>query len=97
MATYSQKFKSKNSSENVLKAAAWEVVELSELLKIAQDFLLTAENSQQQLQFVKGDFSVYLKNLFKKKRVPASHVLVVLVADEQRKKYEIMIFMYSSN
>ncbi|CAC5378339.1 unnamed protein product [Mytilus coruscus] len=38
------------------------------------------------LKSIKNDFFTYLKNLFKKKRTAASHVLVIAILDERRNK-----------
>jgi hypothetical protein len=35
---------------------------------------------------VKAEYATYLKNLFKKKRTAATHILVIAIADEQRNR-----------
>ena len=43
------------------------------------------ERCRLEVKDLTPDFKLYLRNLFKKKRTSASHVVVLMVADEQRK------------
>lgn len=38
------------------------------------------------MKSVKAEYATYLKNLFKKKRTAATHIMVIAIADEQRNR-----------
>ena len=96
---YRKKFNSTNTSEEALKNANWEVVEYQTLIQQAQSILATLETVLatlnpttctnrifQRARVTLKDLKIelYLKNLFKKKRTSASHVLVFMLSDEKR-------------
>ena len=73
-----------------LKAAAWDCVEYIELLQEAQAFTIQMEgvvDSRAIKRIINStvlSFNTYIRNVFKKKRVAASHIMVVMVAEETR-------------
>ena len=78
-----------NNSRETLKESAWDAHEYQELLQQAQHLLATVEENPDGNHVVhafRDDFQRYLRNLYKKKRAAASHVLVVMVAEENRSK-----------
>ena len=83
---YSKALATKSSSTEKLKEAAWDSHEYQELLQQAQHFLGLLEDSSDtcDVKAHQEDFRGYLRNLFKKKRTAASHVLVIMVAEEKR-------------
>ena len=96
---YRKKFNNNSTSEEALKNANWEVVEYQTLSQQAQSIIATLETVLATLNpttctdqvFQRGIVSLkdlkidlYLKNLFKKKRTSASHVLVFMLSDEKR-------------
>lgn len=86
---------------------AWSAVGLEELVKKVRSFQAEINAFVQQggdgggsgggavanLGFMKSNLLSYLKDLFSKKRVAASHLLVFLIADElrSRKPYAIPV------
>ncbi len=85
---YAQVLKSPNSSTEKLKEAAWDAHEYQELLQQAQHLLGDLEETTGDTlpRPLRDEMWRYLKNLYKKKRTAASHVLVIMVAEEQRTK-----------
>lgn len=98
---YRKKFDNRSTSEENLKNANWNVVEFQTLLQQAQELKGSYEEQlsslnpavPHNLQAIKnslrglvGDAKSYLRNLFKKKRVAATHVLVLMLSDERRNK-----------
>lgn len=96
---YRKKFNNNSTSEEALKNANWEVVEYQTLIQQAQSILSTLETVlatlnpttctdrifQRAIVILKDlKIELYLKNLFKKKRTSASHVLVFMLSDEKR-------------
>lgn len=96
---YQKKFNKATTSEEALKNANWEVVEYQTLLQQAQSILATLETvlatlnpttctnrifqrARVTLKDLKIEF--YLKNIFKKKRTSASHVLVFMLSYKKR-------------
>ena len=83
-----RKLAQKNASSETLKSLNWEVVECSTLLQQCINFIdkmKKTSNLSVLLKSLKCDFELYLKNLFKKKRTVATHILVIAVSDEQRR------------
>lgn len=93
---YSKKFNNNSTSEEALKNANWEY---QTLIQQAQSILSTLETVlatlnpttctnrifQRAIVILKDlKIELYLKNLFKKKRTSASHVLVFMLSDEKR-------------
>ena len=98
---YRKKFDKRSTSEENLKNANWNVVEFQTLLQQAQElkggyeeqlsYLNPAVPHNLQaisnlLRGLAGDSKTCLRNLFKKKRVAATHVLVMMLSDERRNK-----------
>ncbi|XP_066278595.1 uncharacterized protein [Branchiostoma lanceolatum] len=96
---YQKKIASTTTSEEKLKELSWEIVELSQLIEQSQQFaqsydeILSLINPESPLMDTaisrhkvnKDDLRKYTSCLFKKKRQPAaSHVLVIMVSDEER-------------
>ena len=95
---YEKRRKVSNSSETVLIALAWDLVGFEDLLKEAarltalcntlidvatsQDF--DSGSIQNDLKNLRNDMAGYLKQLFSKKRVGATHLMVFMIADEAR-------------
>ena len=90
---YNKALNTANTSTEKLKGAAWDAHEYQELLQLAQtllsDFQECVDDPAQIPHIAKcnrDSFLSYLKNLFKKKRCAASHVLVIMVAEEKRSR-----------
>eukprot|EP00058_Branchiostoma_floridae_P000884 XP_002586372.1 hypothetical protein BRAFLDRAFT_108657 [Branchiostoma floridae] len=95
---YEAKFRQRNSSVELLKSLAWDRIEYHTLLEQAKAFrdryegLLANLNPSAPatrdvmkcLAELKSDSETYLTNVFKKKRQPADHALVIMMADERR-------------
>ena len=95
---YERRRRASNASEIVLIALAWDLVGFEDLLKEAarltatcnrliecgtcQDFSM--EHIQNDLNNLRSDMAGYLKQLFSKKRVAATHLMVFMIADEAR-------------
>lgn len=109
MQTFRVKFNNPSTSTETLKGLNWDIVEFKTLLEQASvfkqkinDIIANLNPVAQQVPiepnwrlWVKESpgYLQYLRNLFKKKRTCATHVLVFMVADEQRntKPYAIPI------
>ena len=107
--TFRVKFNNPSTSTETLKGLNWDIVEFKTLLEQASvfkqkinDIIANLNPVAQQVPiepnwrlWVKESpgYLQYLRNLFKKKRTCATHVLVFMVADEQRntKPYAIQI------
>lgn len=98
---YRKKYNNNNTSEEALKSANWDVVEFQTLLQQAQSMASVMETilstlnpatcTNRIVQRAKAsikDIQVdqYLRNIFKKKRSVASHVLVFMLSDEKRSR-----------
>lgn len=94
---YRKKYNNNSTSEQSLKNANWEVVEHQTLLQQAQSLstktVLASLNPTTctnrlflQATAIVKDLKVdqFLRDLFKKKRTAASHVLVFMLSDERR-------------
>ena len=91
---YKEKYKKKSTAEEVLKNLSWEVVEHHTLVTQAQQLQRQYENALSLLEeggdvpvaFIQlqSESKTYLKNLFKKKRQAADHVVVWMISDEKR-------------
>ena len=68
---------------------SWSIVETSNLIKVAREFIAKYAkdgNLSQIHNGLKEDLREYLKGLYNEKRQPAAtHVLVIMVSDEERK------------
>ena len=91
--SYKNKYDAPNTPVSTLKDSNWNVVEYQMLLQEAQQIKLTFENCISKLnddscgnliENTTVKVKAYLRNLFKKKRVAASHVEVIMVSDEKR-------------
>ena len=89
--------KQENSPEYIIKDASWEVVEYQTLLqqsqKLGADFenVLTLVSGEEvniaircRAQKIAAQYTTFLKNYFKRKRISASHVVVSMLSDERR-------------
>ena len=84
-----------NSTAAVLTAAAWDIADYNTINQQAVVFsqqltnLLTTLNTGVLLHVPVRDLSVsmkdYLRHIFKKKRTAASHIMVIMAADEFRR------------
>jgi len=98
---YRKKFDSRSTSDENLKNANWNVVEFQTLLQQAQQLKGAYEEQlgylnpalphdlqaiRTSLRGLAADSKSYLRNLFKKKRVAATHILVLMLSDERRSK-----------
>ena len=96
---FEKKTRQANCPEETLKAANWEVVEFQILLQQSQELHHDLENAlatiadATQAKYVlpsvhnlAASSFIYLRNLFKKKRTAATHVLVLMLSDEKRSK-----------
>ena len=111
---YEKRRRASNSSETVLIALAWDLVGFEDLLKetaqlrakcndlidVASSHHFSFENIQNDLNNLRDDMAGYLKQLFSKKRVAATHLMVFMIADEARnfKPYAlpVRVLPYSS-
>lgn len=100
--TYKEKFKAANTPVQTLKDCNWDVVEYQTLLQDAETIKATYENGINELApccderkfesckaILKDNASkikAYTRNLFKKKRLAASHVEVIMISDEKRNR-----------
>lgn len=107
--TFRVKFNKPNTSTEALKGLNWDIVEFKTLLEQASVFKQKIDDIVANLNPVVQQVPIepkwrlwvkespgylqYLRNLFKKKRSCATHILVFMVADEQRntKPYAIPI------
>ena len=88
-----EKHRSKQSpSESLLMGLAWDLVgfqyllkEVSELKKACLE-LETAHDVNEDLQEFRTSLLLYTKQLFMKKRVAATHLMVFMIADESRNR-----------
>lgn len=98
---YRKKFDNRSTPEENLKSANWNVVEYQTLLRQAQELKGTYEVQlgylnpavpldiqaiRTSLRGLVAQAKNYLCNLFKKKRTAATHVLVLMLSDERRKR-----------
>lgn len=94
---YSSILSRQNTHQEKLKAAAWEVVECNELMKKAQELLERFERIKDlhlrnqvplksSTKVISHQYKEYLCGLFKKRRIAATHVMVIMIADETRSK-----------
>ena len=94
---FEEKMSKGNCPEATLKESSWEVVEYQTLLQQSQQFATDfqhalstiASSTINQVMKVKIDDlaskrSQYLRNLYKKKRTGATHVVVTMLSDEKR-------------
>ena len=95
---YEKRRRASNSSETVLIALAWDLVGFEDLLKEAARLTALCNNLidvatcqdfnlgiiQNDLNKLRNDMAGYLKQLFSKKRVAATHLMVFMIADEAR-------------
>ena len=96
---YRKKFDNRSTPEEKLKSANWNIVEFQTLLQQAQQLKGAYEDQltnlnpairhdlgaiRTSLRGLVAEAKTYLRNLFKKKRVAATHVLVLMLSDERR-------------
>ena len=82
------------ASKKKQKSLSWEIVEVVDLLQKAENIAQLLDEIKHKPQVHhrtvlianKREISAYLRNLYKKRRTAATHVLVVMVADEQRNR-----------
>lgn len=93
---YQKKFNAPNTPVETLKNCNWNIVEYQTLLEDAQSLKLMYKECLKEAKQTKKCMSMikdwhdkwvaYLRNLFKKKRIAADHIIVFMISDEQRKK-----------
>ena len=98
---FREKMKKQTTSEETLQCLNWEVVEFQVLLEQSNNWLQLLSDLLGELNPTNpalapvtavlkdsgSNMSLYLRNIFKKKRQPAAtHVLVLMVSDERRNK-----------
>ena len=102
---YSKALQTAKSSERTMMDLAWSAVGFEELVKKVRSFQVEVNAFVQQggdgdgggtianLGLMKSNLLSYLKDLFSKKRIAASHLLVFMIADElrNRKPYAIPV------
>lgn len=88
-----EKHRSKQSpSESLLMGLAWDLVAFQYLLKEVSELkkacleLETAHDVNKDLQEFRTSLLLYAKQLFMKKRVAATHLMVFMIADESRNR-----------
>lgn len=93
---YDKKLTNSRCSEDLFMKLAWDVVGFEQLLKQANDFKDELELVVNDLKFGLQNVAVlrirkleksilqYYKDLYSKKRSPASHLLIFMLADELR-------------
>lgn len=93
---YQLKVQQARGSQQVLMTSCWNVADYNQLSQQAEAFLQQyrllkalldeGQNVQarEQLSKIKTGYRDYLRNLYKKKRRAATHVMVILAADEER-------------
>lgn len=98
---YSRAIQGGRSSDQMMMELAWSVVGFEELVKKVRTFQVELsafvqdgdDGAAGDLISLKSSLLSYLKDLFTKKRVAASHVLVFMIADElrNRKPYAVPV------
>lgn len=88
-----EKHRSKNSpSESLLMGLAWDLVGFQDLLKEVIELkkacleLETAHDVNKDLQEFRKSLLLYTKQLFMKKQVAATHLMVFMIADKSRNR-----------
>lgn len=92
---YKEKYEKRNTPEELLKCLSWEVVEYHNLLAQAQELQCKYQEAfpesdetgiieQPLMKQLEMEGKTYLRNVFKKRRVAADHVLVWMLSDEKR-------------
>ena len=97
MITFTKKFQQANCPEETLKEASWEVIEFQTLLQQSQELksrfedVLPRDAGRGALNLLRitvkdlaSSTQKYLRNFFKKKKTPASQVMVTMLSDEKR-------------
>lgn len=95
---YQKKKKQSNLSEESLFALAWDVEEYEKLISKNADIRKLISDAKEMLSLpgqegnlaralrgLRDDLKLYVKNVTMKKRQAASHLLIFMVSDEQRK------------
>lgn len=72
------------ASEKLLVERCWDVVDYNTLLQQAQAFITTFQQRHPMTQHNQDLYRQYLRNLFKRRRRPATHIMVILASDEKR-------------
>ena len=93
VSTYQSKF-SKQLANDKLMQLNWAIVEFVQLLHKCQGFIDRTKTCSRQdwavfrdsLRELFQDYDTYLSNLFKKRRTPATHILVIMISEERRNK-----------
>ena len=99
---YNKALQGGKASESKLMELGWSSVGFEELVKKVQCFQLELKNVRHEgggvaagvdLFQLKSSMLCYLKGLFSKKRIAATHLLVFMIADEcrNRKPYAITV------
>ena len=102
--TYEEKLEKSRASDNLMMKLAWDVAGYEQLIEKAKEFQKDLDSIADELKLDVGgvvfrlqklekNLLVYYKELFTKKRNPASHLLMFMIADELRntKPYAIPI------
>ena len=95
LSKYSSILDKLNASSEKAKSAAWDCVEYSELLKQVNDitgqlkrlkdyFESNVSAIKENMKKLYRKYQGYLRDLYKKKRQAASHVMVIMVSEEKR-------------
>ena len=93
-AAYNKALQGGKASESKLMELAWSTVGFEELVKKVRSFQLELKDVGQEggggvglnLFELKSSLLRYLKDLFSKKRIAATHLLVFMIADERRNR-----------
>ena len=81
---YKKKFAKDSSNNKGLKEMNWDIVEMTKLLESCQAFMNQYEKGDRVHAGLREELFTYTRDLFKKKRTAATHVLVIMVSDERR-------------
>ena len=95
---YERRRRASNSSETTLITLAWDLVGFEDLLKEVARLTATCNrlidhgtrpdfnfaNIRNELNNLPNDLAGYMKQLFSKKRLPAIHLMVIMIAGEAR-------------
>ena len=87
LSVYQKKFDAERTSKEVLKILNWEMIETVDLLENNQKFkdvYARNEGNGRVNRDLQANMLTYLRDLFKKKRTMAAHVLIIMLSEERR-------------
>ena len=87
LSVYQKKFDAERTSKEILKILNWEMIEIVDLLEKNQKFrdVYARNEGNRRIHIdLKANMLTYLRDLFKKKRTMATHVLVIMLSEERR-------------